>query len=114
MAAPFQGPFSIQVESWVYNTGIAFNRERGEWKRGKEWRNKGETVRCSLGAGAEEDGVGSRGWEGWETPGGSGASPPCPWSATTQPVLCCWDGDFSQPRGRDGSDEVLGWDDTGI
>lgn len=29
MAAPFQGPFSIQVESWVYNTGIAFNGRGG-------------------------------------------------------------------------------------
>lgn len=54
MAAPFQGPFSIQVESWVYNTGIAFNRERQEWERGNHRETKEELGDAGLEGGWSE------------------------------------------------------------
>lgn len=82
MAAPFQGPFSIQVQSWVYNTRIAFNRERQEWERGNHRETKEE-----LGdAGLEGDGVGPG---GLGHPGGSVGWLWCtsdPWDAAPSEV----------------------------
>jgi len=61
--APFQGPFSIQVESWfITPVSYLIERER-EVEEGRITEK--HTVKCSLGAGAEEDGVG---WESREAP----------------------------------------------
>lgn len=45
------------MESWVYNTGIAFNRQRQEWERGNHTETKEE-----LGDAGLEEGWDTQAW----------------------------------------------------